>query len=64
MTRSAYETTEPAAEPRPGPTRIPCSRAKRIRSHTIRKYPANPIFVMTASSWSTRSTTSAGSGVP
>ncbi len=35
--RSAYETTDPAADPRPGPTRIPFSRANRMRSHTIRK---------------------------
>ena len=48
--RSAYDTTDPAAEPRPGPTRMPCSRANRIRSHTIRKYPANPIFEMIDSS--------------
>ena len=32
-----YETTEPAADPRPGPTRIPRSRANRMRSHTTRK---------------------------
>ncbi len=52
--RSAYDTTLPAALPRPGPTRIPRSRANRIRSHTIRKYPANPIGTMTSSSSSIR----------
>ncbi len=34
---SAYATSEPAAEPRPGPTRTPCSRAHRTRSATTRK---------------------------
>ena len=31
----------PAADPRPGPTGMPRSFAWRIKSHTIRKYPAN-----------------------
>ncbi len=35
--RDMYATAQPAAEPRPGPTRISCSRAWRMRSHTIRK---------------------------
>ena len=37
---SAYATIEPAAEPRPGPTGIPRSRAAAMKSCTIRKYPA------------------------
>ena len=28
---------DPAAEPRPGPTGIPRSRAKRMKSQTMRK---------------------------
>ncbi len=35
--RSAYETSEPAADPRPGPTGIPRSRAARMKSAVIRK---------------------------
>ena len=38
---SEYATSAPAADPRPGPTGIPFSRACRMKSHTIRKYPAN-----------------------
>jgi hypothetical protein len=34
---SAYETIEPAAEPRPGPTAIPLSLAYLTKSQTIRK---------------------------
>ncbi len=41
-------TTEPAAEPRPGPTGMPASRAKRMKSHTIRKYPAYFICLIMA----------------
>ncbi len=32
-----YATSEPAADPRPGPTGMPCSRAKRMKSQTIMK---------------------------
>ena len=35
--RSAYATNEPAAEPRPGPTGIPRSRAALMKSYTMRK---------------------------
>jgi hypothetical protein len=35
--RRAQETSEPAAEPRPGPTGIELSRACRMKSQTIRK---------------------------
>jgi hypothetical protein len=35
--RSAYETIDPAAEPRPGPTAIPLSFANLTKSQTIRK---------------------------
>ena len=35
--RSAQATTLPAAEPRPGPTGIPCSFAQLMKSATIRK---------------------------
>ena len=34
---SAYETIEPAAEPRPGPTAMPLSLAYLTKSQTIRK---------------------------
>ena len=35
----AYATTEPAAEPRPGPTETPISLAALMKSWTIKKYP-------------------------
>jgi hypothetical protein len=35
--RRQYATAQPAALPRPGPTRMPERRAWAIRSHTIRK---------------------------
>ncbi len=35
--RRQYATSEPAAEPRPGPTETPSARAKRMKSQTIRK---------------------------
>ena len=35
--RSEYATSEPAAEPRPGPTGMPRSRAARMKSETMRK---------------------------
>ncbi len=38
----AYATIEPAAEPRPGPTRMPCALAQLMKSATTRKYPAKP----------------------
>ena len=34
-----YATAEPAAEPRPGPTLTPISRAAVVKSCTIKKYP-------------------------
>ena len=34
-------TRLPAAEPRPGPTGMPFSFEKRMKSQTIRKYPEN-----------------------
>ena len=40
--------------PRPGPTGIPCSLAQRIKSDTTRKYPANPIWVISLTSSSSR----------
>ena len=45
-----YATIEPAAEPLPGPTVIPFSRAYLIKSHTIRKYSTNPMLFITSSS--------------
>ena len=45
-----YETSEPTAEPRPGPTGMPRSRAYFTKSQTIRKYDEKPILVMTSSS--------------
>ena len=47
---SAYETKEPAAEPRPGPTRIPTLLACEHKSDTTRKYPGNPILIITSNS--------------
>ena len=35
--RSAYATSEPAPEPRPGPTGMPFSRAQLMKSQTMRK---------------------------
>ena len=52
---SEYETREPAAEPRPGPTLIPTSRACLQRSATTKKYPGKPIFIITSNSKSNRS---------
>ena len=57
-----YAAREPADDPRPGPTAIPCRRACAMKSHTTRKYPENPIFSMTPSSKRRRSTT-ASAGV-
>ena len=34
-----YATTDPAADPRPGPTDTSIERATRIKSSTIKKYP-------------------------
>ncbi len=48
--RRQYDTAHPAAEPRPGPTRMSWSRAWRIRSHTIRKYDEKPMSAMICSS--------------
>ena len=42
----AYAASEPAAEPRPGPTRMPLSLAQLMKSATTRKYPGKPIWVM------------------
>ena len=50
-----YDATLPAALPRPGPTYTPISRAARMKSWTMRKYPAYPIRVMTPISCSSRS---------
>jgi len=62
--RKQYATAQPAAEPRPGPTRTPLSFAYLIRSHTMRKYDANPMFLMTCNSNAKRSMTAAGSTSP
>ena len=48
-------TSEPAPVPRPGPTGMAFSRAQRMKSATIRKYPGKPIWVITSSSRSRRS---------
>ena len=61
--RRQYATHDPAALPRPGPTRMPRDFAYRTRSHTTRKYAENPIDLMTSSSNSIRSITCSG-GVP
>ena len=53
--RSTYETTEPTAEPRPGPTGMPWSRAYLMKSQTMRKYDDSPIVMMMPSSYSSRS---------
>src|SRR3546814_3914686 len=39
----AYATAHPAADPRPGPTLMPASRACLMRSQVMRKYDENPI---------------------
>ena len=38
--RSEYATSDAADDPRPGPTGIPFSRAARMKSATMSKYPA------------------------
>ena len=48
--QSVYATAQPAALPRPGPTRMPLSRACLMRSHTMRKYDENPMLSITPSS--------------
>ncbi|MPN32417.1 hypothetical protein SDC9_179895 [bioreactor metagenome] len=45
-----YATSDPAADPLPGPMGIPRSFASCMIPDTIRKYPANPIVRMTDSS--------------
>ncbi len=40
---SVQATSDPAADPRPGPTGIPLSFAHPIKSLTIKKYVTNPI---------------------
>jgi hypothetical protein len=52
--RIEYATIDPAPEPRPGPTGMPLSFACRMKSQTMRKYPAKFIFAMTSSSVSRR----------
>ena len=52
MIVSAQATTDPAPDPRPGPTGIPCCFAHWMKSATIRKYPGKPIEAMTPSSYS------------
>ena len=60
-----YATTDPAADPRPGPTITPnSSRAELMKSCTMRKYPGNPIVFMICSSNFTRSCTSFDNGSP
>ena len=54
----AYATTEPAAEPLPGPTGISCVFAKWMKSQVIKKYAENPIFSIIPSSYFTRSLSS------
>ena len=51
---SEYATSEPAPEPRPGPTGMPLLLAQLMKSATIRKYPEKPIFAMVFSSRSRR----------
>ncbi len=55
-----YETIDPAAEPRPGPTGTPWSRAYWQMSATMRKYELYPIGSMTLISSSMRSRRSDG----
>ena len=58
--RKQYDTALPAAEPRPGPTRMARSRACLTRSQVMRKYDAKPMSLMTLSSYAIRSTADAG----
>ncbi len=48
----AYATSEPAAEPRPGPTAMPWLLAHMMKSATTRKYAGNPIWMMVSISYS------------
>ena len=50
----AYATSDPAADPRPGPTGMFCSRAQRMKSAVIRKYDAKPSWLMTSASYLSR----------
>ena len=47
---SAHATTEPAPDPRPGPTGIPWAFDQPTKSATIKKYPGKPIWIITSSS--------------
>ncbi len=47
-------TRLPAAEPRPGPTTIPLFLAQLIKSETIKKYEAKPVFLIISNSYSSR----------
>ncbi len=62
--RSAYATAHPAADPRPGPTRMPASLACLIRSQTMRKYELKPIEAIVSSSYWTRWRASSGALTP
>ena len=44
------ETSDPAAEPRPGPCKIPCFFIQRQRSAMARKTPEKGEFAITSSS--------------
>ena len=50
-----YATTEPAADPLPGPTETSIFLASLIKSSTIKKYPGYPVFLITSNSKLSRS---------
>ena len=52
---STHATSEPAPDPRPGPTAMSCSFAHLMKSATIKKYPEKPIEQMTSASNVSRS---------
>ena len=56
---SEWATRLPAADPRPGPTGMPCSRAYRMKSQVIRKYPGYFICLIIAISYERRASYSA-----
>ena len=45
-----YATTEPAADPLPGPTETPNFFAIFVISCTIKKYPGYPVFLIVSNS--------------
>ncbi len=51
---NVYDTSDPTADPRPGPTSMPCDFDMLIKSHTIKKYPEKLSFLIISNSYSNR----------